>query len=99
MHYLLAAVLFFGILTLWVPGYWVVAVFETGIFLLAVGAVLRSMRNPPRFSYPLAPLLFAVVWGLFQWGTGRTVSPFETRIALARWTTLLAVYVAGIVFF
>jgi O-antigen ligase len=95
MPYVLAAVLFFGILTLWVPGYWPVAVFEVGTFGLAVGALIRWRRTPPRFVYPLAPLLFAVFWGLFQWGTGRTVSAFETRIALARWAALLAVFVTG----
>ncbi|MGA2578102.1 MAG: O-antigen ligase family protein [Bryobacteraceae bacterium] len=99
MHYLLAALLFFGILTLWAPGYWAVAVFEVGMFGLAAGALLRSLRTAPRFCYPLAPLLFAVFWGLVQWWTGRTVSPFETRIAVARWTTLLAVFTAGLVLF
>ncbi|MGC9950110.1 MAG: O-antigen ligase family protein [Bryobacteraceae bacterium] len=99
MHYLLAATIVFGILTLWVPGYWAVAVFEVSMFGLAVGAVLRSLRAPPRFAYPLAPLLFAVFWGLLQYCTGRTVSPFETRIALARWATLLAVFIAGLVLF
>jgi O-antigen ligase len=99
MHCLLAAILFFGILTLWVPGYWAVAVFEVGIFGLAGAAIFRALRRPPRFAYPLAPLLFAVFWGLFQWWTGRTVSPFETRIALARWVTLAAVFIAGWVLF
>ena len=95
MHYLLAAVLFFGILTLWVPGYWPVAAFEVGMFGLAVGALCRWRWTPPRFAYPIAPLVFAVFWGLFQWETGRTVSPFETRIALARWAALLAVFITG----
>ena len=95
MPYLLAAVLFFGILTLWVPGYWPIAVFQAGMFGLAVGALIQWRRTPPRFVYPLAPLMFAVFWGLFQWAAGRTVSPFETRIALARWAALLAVFVSG----
>ena len=99
MHYLLAAALFFGILTLWVPGYWAVAVFEIGTFGLAAGAMFRALRTPPRFAYPLAPLLFAVCWGWLQWWTGKTVSPFETRIALARWAALLAVFIAGLVLF
>jgi O-antigen ligase len=99
MHYLLAATLFFGILTLWVPGYWAVAVFEVGMFGLAVAAMIRSMRNLLRFSYPLVPLLFAVFWGFLQLWTGRTVSPFETRIALARWTTMLATFIVGLVVF
>ena len=47
MHYLLATVLFFGILTLRVPGYWAVAVFEVSMFGLAVGAMFRSIRTLP----------------------------------------------------
>jgi len=99
MHNLLAATLFFGILTLWVPGYWAVAVFEVSMFGLAVGAILRWRRTSPPFAYPLVPLLFAVFWGLLQLWTGRTVSPFETRIALGRWATLLAVFIVGLVLF
>jgi hypothetical protein len=48
---------------------------------------------------PLVPLLFAVFGGLLQLWTGRTVSPFETRIALGRWATLLAVFIVGLVLF
>jgi len=73
MQYLLAATLFFGILTLWVPGYWAVAVFEVSMFRLAVGAILRWRRTSPPFAYPLVPLLFAVFWGMLQLWTGRTV--------------------------
>ena len=69
------------------------------MFGLAVGAMFRWRHTVPRFAYPLAPLLFSVFWGLFQWWTGRTVSPYETRIALARWTTLLAVFIVGLVLF
>jgi hypothetical protein len=71
---LLAATLFFGILTLWLPGYWAVAVFEVSMFGLAVDAILRWRRTSPPFAYPLVPLLFAVFWGLLQLWTGRTVS-------------------------
>ncbi len=99
MHYLLAAVLFFGILTLWVPAYWPVAVFESSILALAICAVFRWTRAPRRFTYPLAPLLFCVSWGALQWSAGWSVSAFETRIALARWTTMLAVFLTGWVVF
>jgi O-antigen ligase len=97
MQYVLAAVLFFGILTLWVPGYWAVAVFETSMLTLGMAVVIR--RHPPRLVYPLAPLMFAVFWGVLQLVTGRTVSRFETRIALAQWTTLLAVVMVGVALF
>ncbi len=96
MRYLLAAVLFFGILTLWVPGYWPVAVFEASIFGLAISAIVRCRHTPLRFYYPLAPLVFSVCWGLLQLCAGMTVSAFETRMALAHWATLLAALVAGL---
>jgi hypothetical protein len=99
MHYVLAGVLFFGILTLWVHGYWPTAVLEVSLFGLATGAMFRWRRAPSRFVYPFVPLVFAVIWGLLQWCTRQTVSPYETRIALTRWTTLLAVFIAGWVFF
>ncbi len=99
MHYLLAAVLFLGILTLWAPGYWAVAVFECGILGLGMIAAFRWRHAARRFSYPLAPLAFAVAWGLFQWAAGRTASVFETRIAVARWATLLAVFMVGLTIF
>src|ERR1035438_238583 len=39
MHVAFAALFFFAILTLWVPGYWPVSVFQAGIFVLAARAV------------------------------------------------------------
>lgn len=96
MHYLLAAVLFFGILTLWVPGYWPVAAFEIGMFGLVIRTVFRWRSAAPRFAYPLAPLLFAVFWGLLQLWTRRTVSAFETRIALAQWSALVAAFIVSL---
>jgi hypothetical protein len=75
MHDLLAAALFFGILTLWAPGYWAIAVFEGGMFGLAV---------------ILGPA------SVVDWADS---PPYETRIAIARWITLLAVFIAGLVLF
>src|SRR5438094_243497 len=43
----LAALFFFAILTLWVPGYWPVTVFQVGIFALAAVAVWRARLSPP----------------------------------------------------
>ena len=84
MHVVLAALFFFAILTLWVPAYWPVAVFQVGVFALAVSALavygIRRMRLSD--LYPVVPLSFAVVWGLFQWGTGRTAYGFDTKTAI-----------------
>src|ERR1035441_5009445 len=90
MHVPLAALFFFAILTLWVPGYWAVSVFQAGIFALAAVAVWRARLSPPAFAWPLVPLSFAVLWGLFQLFTGRTAYAFDTKLAILRWATFLS---------
>jgi hypothetical protein len=96
MHVPLAALFFFAILTLWVPGYWPVSVFQVGIFVLAAVAVWRARLSPPAFVWPLVPLSFAVLWGLLQLFTGRTAYAFDTKLAILRWATFLSVFVVGI---
>ena len=98
MHVVLAALFFFAILTLWVPAYWPVTVFQVGIFALAVCslAVFGIGRMRRADLYPLVPLSFAVVWGLIQLGTGQTAYAFDTQTAVVRWATFLAVFLAGI---
>jgi O-antigen ligase len=100
----LAALIFFGlfcfaILTLWVPAYWPVAIFQAGIFALAADAIWRARLVPLPFAWPFIPLCFAVLWGLLQWLTGRTSYAFETKLATLRWATFLAVFLVGISLF
>jgi O-antigen ligase len=92
MHLVLAALFFFAILTLWVPAYWPVTVFQVGVFTLAAVAVVRAARSPIRLPYPMFPLAFAVSWGLFQWTTGRTAYAFDTQTDIVQWATYLAVF-------
>ena len=99
MHVAFAALFFFAILTLWVPGYWPVSVFQAGIFALAAVAVWRARQAPPAFVWPLVPLSFAVLWGLFQWLTGRTAYAIDTKLALLRWATFLCVFLVGLSIF
>jgi O-antigen ligase len=99
MHVLFAALFFFAILTLWVPAYWPVAVFQIGIFVLAAFAVWRARLSPPAFVWPIVPLLFALLWGVLQWLTGRTAYAFDTRLAILRWATFLSVFLIGITLF
>src|SRR5271157_3444177 len=99
MHLVLAALFFFAILTLWVPAYWPVSVFQVGAFTLAAGAVVRAARAPTRLPYPLFALAFAVAWGLFQWAIGRTAYGFETQNDIVQWATYLAVCFTGFVLF
>ncbi len=94
-----AALFFFAILTLWVPGYWPVTVFQVGVFALAGVAVWRARIAPPAFAWPLVPLSFAVLWGIFQWLTGRTAYAFDTQLAILQWVTFLCVFLVGICLF
>ncbi len=59
----------------------------------------RARYSPPKFVWPIVPLAFAVAWGLLQWLTGRTVYPFDTRLAILRWSTFLCVFLIGISLF
>jgi hypothetical protein len=97
MHIVLAALFAFGILTLWVPAYWPVTVFQTGIFALC--AVVLWRRPPARIPYPVIPLAAAVLWGLVQVGASLTAYAFETKTAVVQWTTYLAVFVTGFCLF
>jgi len=94
-----AALFIFAILTLWVPAYWPVAVFQVGVFALAGIAVLRARLSPPPFTWPFIPLSFAVLWGLTQMLTGRTAYACDTQLAVVQWATFLAVFTIAISLF
>jgi hypothetical protein len=93
MHFVLAGLFAFAILTLWVPAVWPVSVFQVGCFALC-GCALWS-RPPTRIPYPAFPIAFAVLWGLVQLVFGFTAYPFDTQTAMVRWTTFLAVFILG----
>ena len=61
--------------------------------------VWRARLAPPAFVWPIVPLSFAVVWGLFQWFTGCTAYVIDTKLALLRWATFLCVFLVGITIF
>ncbi len=74
-------------LTLWIPAYWPVALFEICTFLIA-GVALVLGRVPARGTYfPLFALGFIVLWGCFQLITGFTVDRFATERATLQWMT------------
>jgi hypothetical protein len=99
MHVLFATLFVFGILTLWVPGYWAVTVFQVGIFALAGVVVWRARLTPPAFAWPLVPFSIAVLWGLFQGLTGRTAYAVDTNRAVLQWATFLCVFLIGLSLF
>jgi hypothetical protein len=89
-------VLCLATLTLWVPAYWPVALFEISAFLIA-GITLVLGRVPVRGTYfPLFALSFIVLWGCFQLITGFTIDRFATERATMQWMTWVAVYYIGV---
>jgi O-antigen ligase len=83
-------------LTLWIPAYWPVALFEIATFLIA-GTALVLGKVPARATYfPLWVLGFIVLWGCFQLVTGLTVNRFATERAIFQWITWAAVYYIGV---
>ena len=93
---LLVLALFLATLTLWVPAYWPVGLFEISVFLIA-GTALVLGRVPASGTYfPLFLLSFIVLWGCFQLVAGSTISRFETERATLQWMTWVAVYYIGV---
>ncbi|HET9320886.1 MAG TPA: O-antigen ligase family protein [Bryobacteraceae bacterium] len=90
---LLASVLFAGILTCWAPGYWPVALVETGAFILCAWVVISHLRVPADLvGLSLAGM---VAWGVWQFTGGVTVYRFETGKALLFWAGNASVFVAA----
>jgi O-antigen ligase len=83
-------------LTLWIPAYWPVALFEISTFLIAgVAMVLRRVPTPGTYL-PLFALGFIVLWGCVQLITGSTIGRFATERATLQWMTWVAVYYIGV---
>jgi len=91
---LLAAILFLGILTMWVPARWALSAFQIAVFALAGASIVSHFREKTMLAvHPTAALLgAAVLWGLLQASLGWTVDRFTTLNEVLNWTTNLAVF-------
>jgi O-antigen ligase len=92
----LVLVLFLATLTLWIPAYWPVALFEISAFTIAGIALVLKKRPGNGTHYPLFCLSFVVLWGCLQLITGWSVQRFATERATLQWMTWAAVYYAGV---
>jgi hypothetical protein len=83
------AVLCFGILSLWVPGRWALAVYQCGLFgVSAAWAARFALRPfPLRFSREVALLAAVVAYGCFQLSAGLTIYRWQTSEAVLNWVT------------
>jgi O-Antigen ligase len=92
---LLVIALCLATLTLWIPAYWPVALFETAVLLIAGTGILLRRQPGAGTHFPLFVLSFIVLWGCFQLLTGYTVNRFATERATIQWMTWAAVYYTG----
>ena len=89
-------VLCLATLTLWIPAYWPVALFEISSFLIAGIAVVLARAPAREACFPLIPLSFIVLWGCFQLISGFTVNRFATERTTLQWMTWAAIYYIGV---
>ena len=76
------AVLFFGILTLWVPAQWPVAAVQVALFVLVL---LCSGASRVRWHWVLVPALLLPATGLAQLAARRSEYAFATEEAAVAW--------------
>lgn len=88
--------LFLATLTLWIPAYWPVGLFEISTFLIAGLAVILGKVPASAAYFPLFPLSFIVLWGCIQLISGWTINRFATERATLQWMTWAAVYYTGV---
>ena len=90
----LAAVVFFGILTLWVEARWALTIFQVALLALAAASVVKRLRSGlPIGHHPLGLLLAgAAAWGLIQAAFGQTVYQLRTFETTLDWTVNLLAF-------
>jgi O-antigen ligase len=94
----LALLLCYGILTLWVPQRWALALYQAGAFLLAARWMIRFAARPFRLegSLALAPLLGIVALALAQLASRSTIDPWQTWNAALEWSANAALFFSSL---
>lgn len=88
----LAALLAFGILTLWVRERWAVALFQGGVLLLTLIWLWINvwLKSPLRWDKVLIPLAVPPIVGAVQLAAGWTVLPWFTVESTLEWTVVFS---------
>lgn len=86
----LAAILCFGILTLWVPARWALSSFQVALFALAAVRIVQKRRL--EFPFVAWMLAVAAAWGVLQVAAGWSVDRDTTLDAVLNWVTNLAAF-------
>ncbi len=94
----LAAVLFLGILTMWVPARWALTGFQVAIFALAGWRIAARIRGDRALHvHPITWLLgAATAWGLLQAAAGWTVDQYRTLDQVLNWITNTAAFALAV---
>jgi len=94
--WILSGILWFGLLTMWIPSGWAIAAFDISLFgLSAVAMLARRLRLS---VHPVAILTAAAAcWGLVQLAFGTSVDPHRTEVAIVNWTANAAAFSMGLV--
>ena len=95
---MLAAILIFGILTLWVPGRWALSAFQVAICTLAITRILRSIGQRRGLHVPPLAILLAAIpaWGIVQATMGWSVQALTTKEATLDWVVNLSAFLLAI---
>ena len=90
----LAALIAWGVLTIWVRERWATSVLECGLFALAAPWAVQAIRPQPapRGSWLLVPLGGTVAWGLLQLAIGSSGYRFATWNAALGWAAALTAF-------
>ena len=94
----LAVLLSFAILTIWIDERWAWSVVQCAAFGGGAVWVMRQFRRPSavRLSWWLAPLAAAPAWGLLQLATGHTIYRWGTWNAVLTWATWLVLFLMAL---
>src|SRR5450631_4877485 len=86
----LAAILCFGILTLWVPARWALSAFQVALFALAAVRIIQRRSVSPHFVGCL--LAMVVAWGGLQAAAQWSIDRVTTLEATLNWMANLAAF-------
>ena len=90
----ITVVLCFGILSLWVPGRWALAVYQCGLFgVSAAWAARFALRPfPLRCSREVVLLAAVVTYGCLQLSAGLTIYRWQTSESVLNWGANLLIF-------
>jgi O-antigen ligase len=86
----LAAILGFGILTMWVPARWALSFFQVALFTLAAVRIVK--RRSLALPFPGWMIAVTAAWGVLQVAAGWSVDRSTTLDAALNWLANLAAF-------